>query len=344
VQSIALARATHVLAYVEVLRHIGAPVETELRRAKLPTLLPELADRYVPAVQALSFLDSTARREGVDDLGVLATREGTFRRLRDDLQASVRSAPTLYGRLRRFGALVAAENTSLRFSMRREGEYARICLSLLGLPRTSALQYSEWLQIDALIDVIRDAVGPRWNPVEVTFQSRFQIPHSALERFAGVRLGVGCDQTSIVVPAHLLGEFLARDATAPSAGTEVVPIVHLPGFAESLKLALRAYLAEGCPDIDAAAEIAGLSPRTLQRRLLLSGSSYRALLREARAEAAAELLERSGATVLDAAFSVGYTDPSNFSRAFRQVTGFNPRRQAIGTSSATRPGGSRKSR
>ncbi len=56
-QPIALARATHLLAYVELLRRIGTPVERELRRAKLPSLLPEIADRYIPAVQALNFLD-----------------------------------------------------------------------------------------------------------------------------------------------------------------------------------------------------------------------------------------------------------------------------------------------
>jgi len=44
-----------------------------------------------------------------------------------------------------------------------------------------------------------------------------------------------------------------------------------------------------------------------------------------RVEAAAELLASSSVTVLDAAYAVGYTDPSNFSRAFRQVTGVNPR-------------------
>lgn len=324
-QSIALARATHVLAYVDVLRRIGAPVEAELRRAKLPTLLPELADRYIPAVQALSFLGSIARREGLDDLGILVTEKGTLRRLRGDLQASVRGAPTLYGRLQRFGELVAGENTFLRFSMIPEGDRTRLCLSMNGLPQTDALQYSEWLQIDALIDVIRDAIGSSWRPLEITFMSQFRVPVSALERFPDVRLRLGCADTSIVAPAPLLGEFLKRDGAA-AARTEIAPVIRSPDFAESLKLALRAYLPEGASEIGAAAEIAGMSTRTLQRRLDQAGLSYRSLVREARIEAAVEILASSNASILAAAYAVGYTDPSNFSRAFRQVTGVSPRR------------------
>jgi len=330
-QSIVLARATHVLAYVEVLRRIGAPVERELRRAKLPTLLQEVAERYVPAIPALNFLDSIARSEGVPDLGVLATERGTFRRLREDTQASIRSAPTLYARLRRFGELVVAENTSLRFAMISEGDRTRLCLSMSGVPRSNVQQYSEWLQIDGMIDTIRDAIGSRWQPLEITFQSRFEIPNRALERFPDVHLRVGCAETSIAVPSRLLGEFLARNGgqspqEMASAQTKITPVFASPGFAESLKLALRAYLHEGYPDIDAAAEIAGMSTRTLQRRLVQSGLSYRSLVREARVEAAAEILASPKTTVLEAAYAVGYTDPSNFSRAFRQVTGASPRR------------------
>jgi len=46
-------------------------------------------------------------------------------------------------------------------------------------------------------------------------------------------------------------------------------------------------------------------------------------------EAAAELLARSNASVLDAACAVGYEDPSNLARAFREVTGVSPRQHGL---------------
>ncbi len=332
-QPIALARMTYVLAYVDVLRRIGAPVERELRRARLPTLLDELSDTYVSAVPVLGFLESIARSEGVDDLPLLVTERGTFRRLRTELQNSIRSAPTLYARLQRLGEFVSVENTNLRLSIISERDKTRLCLSLRDVSAGSALQYSEWLQIDALIDTIRDAVGPEWSPLEITFQSRFALPRRAFERFPNVRLRLGSPETSITVPSSLLCGFCSpNQGKSPADRTavplEIAPCLPQPDFPNSLKLALRAYLGEGYPDVNLAAEIAGVSPRTLQRRLLQVGLSYRTLIREIRVETAAEILAHSNATALDAAYAVGYRDPSNFSRAFRRVTGLNPRRRA----------------
>ena len=331
-QPIALARVTYVLAYVDVLRRIGAPVERGLRRARLPTLLDELSDTYVAAVPVLGFLETIARSEGLDDLPLLATVRGTFHRLRAELQSSIRSAPTLYARVQRLGQLVAAENTNLRLAIIPEGDQTRLCLSLRDVSAGSELQYSEWLQLDALVDTIRDALGPRWSPLEMTFQSRFVLPRRAFERFPNARIRLGCPETSITVPSSLLcGFYSVQQSTSPgdraAAPMEIASSLPQPDFPGSLKLALRAYLGEGYPDVNLAAEIARVSPRTLQRRLLQAGLSYRTLIRETRVETAAEMLAHSNATALDAAYAVGYRDPSNFSRAFRRVTGLNPRRR-----------------
>jgi AraC-like DNA-binding protein len=269
-QSIRLARTAHVLAYIVVLRRIGAPVERELRRVRLPTLLDEIPDSYFPAAAALRFLDAIARTEGLEDLGLLVTERGTFGRLAPEIQASIRSAPTLFARLQRLGELVAMENTHPR----------------LGL----------------------------------------------FERFPNTRVRFGVADTSIAVPTSLLTEFhpsadVLRRMDEGRMSGEIESAVTRPDFPLTLKLALRPYLGDGYPDVDLAAQIAGTSARTLQRRLTQVGLSYTTLVRETRVEAAAEILAYSGATVLDAAYAVGYADPSNFARAFRRVAGTRPRRR-----------------
>ena len=340
-QPIALARVTWALAYVDVLRRIGAPVERELRRVRLPTLLDEWADAYVPAAPVLSFVESIARAEGIDDLGLLATERGTFGRLGGDLLATIRSAPTLAARVRRLGEFAAAENSHLLLSIVPEGPRARVCLSLDGLPELTGAQYAEWLQLDVLIGMIRDAVGPRWQPLEITFRSRFALPAAAMDRYPEARFVLGAAHTSITLPAPLLGEFFPSTASPTTSDAAASPIVlgslvEQPGFPGVLKRALRPYLADEPPDVRVAAEIAGVSARTLQRRLLEAGLTYRGLLRELRVEAAAEILARPEATVLDAAYAVGYTDPSNFARAFRGVTGAGPRRHLAAAGRRTR--------
>jgi AraC-like DNA-binding protein len=95
-------------------------------------------------------------------------------------------------------------------------------------------------------------------------------------------------------------------------------------FPGSLKLTLRSYLPEGYPDVTLAAEIAGSSVRTLQRRLMPFGLSYSHLIQQVRFEVASEMLEDSNVRMLDVARAVGYEDQSHFTRAFRRIAGVTP--------------------
>lgn len=83
--------------------------------------------------------------------------------------------------------------------------------------------------------------------------------------------------------------------------------------------------AEGYPGPEAIAEALHMTPRTYRRRLQEQGASYKALLEEARRRDACVLLERPEMEVRRVAELLGYSDPANFTRAFRQWTGKAPR-------------------
>lgn len=89
---------------------------------------------------------------------------------------------------------------------------------------------------------------------------------------------------------------------------------------------MRPYLRGATPRIALAAEIFGMSPRTLQRRLQNLGLTYRQLIETTRFELAAELLCSTDARIIDIAAMLGYDDQSNFGRSFRRYTGTSPGR------------------
>lgn len=67
-----------------------------------------------------------------------------------------------------------------------------------------------------------------------------------------------------------------------------------------------------------------MHPRTLRRRLAEEGTSFRALLGEARSALAVDLLCNVGLTVEEVSKRLGYTDPSTFSHAFKRWHGTAP--------------------
>jgi len=80
----------------------------------------------------------------------------------------------------------------------------------------------------------------------------------------------------------------------------------------------------GYPGQDQVAAGLHMSSRSLARKLQASGSSYLQLLEQARRRDAHELIAHAGLELQDIAARLGYTNPANFTRAFRKWNGESP--------------------
>ncbi len=78
------------------------------------------------------------------------------------------------------------------------------------------------------------------------------------------------------------------------------------------------------PQLEQVADRLFMSSRTLKRRLQQTGLGFQQLLDEARKRDAIKLLQNTSLTVEQIALRLGYTDPANFSRAFKKWTGEPP--------------------
>jgi AraC-like DNA-binding protein len=67
-----------------------------------------------------------------------------------------------------------------------------------------------------------------------------------------------------------------------------------------------------------------MSVRTVQRRLESEGTTFGALFDETRRAAALEYLRNPQMAIKEAAYRVGFSEPSTFYRAFRRWTGATP--------------------
>src|SRR5271166_604857 len=78
------------------------------------------------------------------------------------------------------------------------------------------------------------------------------------------------------------------------------------------------------PTLSDVADELDIHPRTLRRRLADEGTSFRALLNEARSTVAVDLLRNVGLTVEEVSTRLGYTEVSTFSHAFKRWHGVAP--------------------
>jgi len=80
----------------------------------------------------------------------------------------------------------------------------------------------------------------------------------------------------------------------------------------------------GFPSLQATARLLHVTPRTLHRRLKDEGTSYRAVLDDIRHRLAVDQLRAGLSSVEEIAYTLGYSDPANFRRAFKRWAGVPP--------------------
>jgi len=103
---------------------------------------------------------------------------------------------------------------------------------------------------------------------------------------------------------------------------------------------VRAQLApgpDGYADLERVAARLLMSGRTLKRKLHERGTTFRALLDDARFRQAQHLLENPDLDIQQVAIALGYRDPACFTRAFRRWSGQTPSQARAERKAAERP-------
>lgn len=321
-QPIPMVRATALAPFVDFLERAGSPVERLLADVGLSA--PADPERLLPLHQCLAFLDHSARKEGAPDLGLLVGLETPFAAL-GAFARLIRGAPTVQQTLDRLVAASALHNSGDRLWLARNGRQAMLChrFALRGAP---GQRQGQLFTATMMIDAIRSIMGPQWAANEIRLpagEAPFRARHEAR---LGVPVVCSGDTTAVVFSTSLLAARPVGDG-APSADDYRFLIATAPArdFAGSIRQAIGSLLAGGYPDIRSTAEAVGLSVRTLQRHLAASGESYSQLVEAVRLETCIDLMRNQDVRLVDIAAELGYSDPGNFSRAFRRWTGTTPR-------------------
>lgn len=89
-------------------------------------------------------------------------------------------------------------------------------------------------------------------------------------------------------------------------------------FSSQVLSRIHANLSRGEPKLADIATLLNITPRTLQRRLEEEGHTFNELLDNERKHLAHDLLAHSDRTITEISFLLGFSDPSNFSRASRR--------------------------
>jgi AraC-like DNA-binding protein len=181
------------------------------------------------------------------------------------------------------------------------------------------------LNVAGMLSIMRELCGSRWRPDQVLFSHPKPSDVGPYRRFFQAPCKFDSDRTALVFPSKIL------DLRLPTADPKQLRILETQararndlGLASALRRTLRVLLLGEGVSADQVARILAMHRRTLNRRLKSESTTFKALLDEARFEAACQLLDSTHLPITEIAASLGYAETSAFGRAFRRWSGITP--------------------
>jgi len=308
---------------MQLLDDVGAPTERFARQASLPLDLLDNPDALVPLHFAHKFVELAAHSEGIENLGMLAGQRVSAFDL-GFLGQQLRRSLTVYQYLQTGVRFIGANTSGSRFWITREdGDHIRFNQFSPGKKGAGRCQ-GDIFTLIVTISMLRNITNRQWQPKQIALLCGDEKYLGELDALADSGIITGQSHSSFTLPISLLQQPIAMPFTRARSDRQDQLDGIPEDFISSLDSLIATLLGSGCADIHLAAEAAGTSKRTLQRRLTEFGYSYSALVTRTRLRIAAERLAETSMPVSEIAASLGYKDASNFTRAFRSYTGVAP--------------------
>lgn len=318
-------RASAYFPFVQFLEAIGAPVARSLEKELVPVMAAQDEEALVPVHAAHLFLHNAARLAGISDLGFVV---GSQVRV-EDLGAfgrSLRRSLTLHDALGKLQSNFALYSSAEKIWWYRSTHKIYICHEYIRKSGPGG-RYGQQCALLLLRDLVRLAAGPNWQPAEVLLTNP-SLDAAAMHRvFEGAQIQQAT-HCGFAFPAELLRRpFQFSAGLVRDDGFDPTPFeasAPASDFTGSIRQVISALMRQGQCELAQIAHAVGMHPRTLQRRLANAQEEFSELLSRVRYETALRLLEDPDQRVIDIACELGYTDSSNFTRAFRSWTGVAP--------------------
>jgi AraC-like DNA-binding protein len=294
-----------------------------LERFGLPASLEEKPNHYVPILPAIEFAQFARNSQDIEDFGFHAARKLHFGHLSETTRNLVGHSPTLLVALQQACKWASLEDSNLRNWLEHHVDHVRYCSRLAGTTGLQHLEHSQWLQNVFPIYIVRQFAGSDWAPATIAFEARYTPGPASQSFWPNSRFLSGEEASWIDIPVSLLALPNRRQGHPRRLKDDEVEHSSFD-LIRTLKLMLPSYLDGRPPMLAEIAELAGVSTRSLQRKLARAGITYSGLLDTVRFENARNLLRDTDSKIIEVAFASGYADPAHCTRAFRRVAGVTP--------------------
>lgn len=183
--------------------------------------------------------------------------------------------------------------------------------------------------VATLFQMCRITFGPELKVERVVIAHDQPENTEKFNEFFGVKVEFGGSETQLIFAKSTFEQQLVSANPDLARMSDKTVIEYLKKFDKSnLSLQVRARIIEelnnGVPNQGKIAGSLNMSLRNLQRKLKGEKTNFKTILDETRSELSKQYLRGSDRSIIEVGFLLGFSEPSNFARAFRRWTGVSP--------------------
>lgn len=325
-QKIPLIRASFLEPFYLLAKEIGTPVDSVLRSVHLPTQSLEDKNLLLAEIPCWNFLEAVAKKEAYFQFGLLAGDKIPWTEL-STMQPLFKGCDSLYELLKRFIHFAPLQSKTCKFSLIEERDVVWLVDQSAQIVLVKNSFQRELSTLMGMIQLVQAVVGKDWRPSEIHLLMPTRLEITYAEQLNPSRIIFSQTNIRIAIPRYLLPLPLLTNQGCNHDGIiDMHAYTPIPdSYVEQIIASIIPYLGSKDLNKKLVADIAGVSARTLNRRLELEGASYLGAIDQARLIHSKTLLKTPDLTLMDISLMLGYQNASSFSRAFRRWVGLSPR-------------------
>jgi AraC-like DNA-binding protein len=180
-----------------------------------------------------------------------------------------------------------------------------------------------------LLDMCRMNAGAALRPIVATLRRASPVDPKVYERFFGCPVRFADAENAFVLSMEEVDRLLPSSNRQLAAVfdrmlTEELARLDRHDVVTRCKAAVLDQLASGESLAEDTAKRLNMSARTLQRKLAEASTTFVQLVDDTRRDLALRYIDDPQRSITDITFSLGFSQPSAFTRAFRRWTGISP--------------------
>jgi AraC-like DNA-binding protein len=330
--NIYVVRASHMQPFFHTLKKLNTDVESLLAKVGLTLSMFDCADTLIPEAPLWEFVGIAAEELNLPNFGFLVTENVCLDKY-GAFGEHLCSAKNLASALELF---IKDLNTHVNFPnywLERDGDYVWLCRK-----GTPGIEKGKWPVeqhvISFLIELVRVYAGDEWQPHSVKLHSCELSGIEQAKSLQQSKISKGQAYGAIAIENSLMDNSTQYITQLAPSGKIKTPATLLEEVPNDLVLTLQALFHQGILqqgffgnelDTELIASKIGVNLRTLQRRIKEQDTTLKVLIEQARYHSAKTLLLTDELSTEQVAYQLGYSDISNFMRAFKRWSGSTPK-------------------